>query len=395
VRKSLSDKGVAALKARPRRYSYADPQLTGHYVRVQPSGAKAFVTVAREPAGKQVWTTLGATDLMTIDDARELARETIKRVRAGLPAIEAKGETFGAVAENWIRRHVEPKGLRSRPEIERLLARHILPTWKDREFTSIRRSDVAALLDHVEDKHGARQADYCLNITRALMNWFATRNDDYGPPIVRGMRRQSPAEQARARILSDGELLAIWKQAEANGIFGAIVRLLVLTAQRREKVITLRWGDVSDAGEWTIPRESREKDSARSLLLPEAALAIIRGRPRMGENPYVFAGRADGPVNGFSKWKAQFDAACGITGWRLHDLRRTARSLMSRAGVRPDVAERVMGHAIAGVEGIYDRHSYKAEKADALRRLAALINSITNPREDVIVGMTKHSRKRR
>ena len=92
-----------------------------------------------------------------------------------------------------------------------------------------------------------------------------------------------------------------------------------------------------------------------------------------------------GPYRGFSQAKTAFDGKLSdVAPWVIHDLRRTARSLMSRAGVRPDIAERVMGHAIAGVEGIYDRHSYREEKADALRRLAALVDDIVNPRENIV-----------
>jgi integrase len=385
-RKTLSDRGVAALKPRAARYALPDPELRGHYVRVQPSGAKAFVTVARDPEGKQIWTTIGAADVIGIDEARAKARDVIGRVRAGLPAVEAKAETFGDVAANWLKRHVTANGLRSQREIERLLARHILPAWQDREFVSIRRTDVTALLDHVEDDHSARQADYVLNVTRSIMNWYATRHDDYTPPIVRGMRRQSPHAQARARILGDDEIRAIWKVAESSRTFGAIVRLALSTAQRRTKIVTMKWADLSIDGEWTIPKEPREKDSAGTLVLPEAGIAIIRAQNHIGSNPYVFAGRGEGPFNGFSKCKARLDSKlpAGTPGWTIHDLRRSARSLMSRAGVRPDIAERVMGHAIAGVEGVYDRHSYRTEKADALKRLAALIDGIVNRRDNVV-----------
>jgi integrase len=406
VRKSLSDKGVAALKPRAQRYAYPDPELRGHYVRVQPSGAKSFAAVAREPAGKQIWTTVGSPDVIGIDEARELARTAILRIREGLPAVELKGETFGTVADNWIQRHVIRTELRSRPEIERLLDRHILPVWKNREFISLRRSDVASLLDHVEDNHGARQADYCLNIARSIMNWFATRNDDYNPPIVRGMRRQSPAAQARGRILSDSEICSIWKLADApteptlqgrfesTGTFGAIIRVALLTAQRRAKVVSMKWADLSDDGEWTIPKAPREKDNVGSVVLPETALAIIRVQPRMLDNPYIFAGRGKGCFNGFSKCKERLDAKLGpdVAPWTIHDLRRTARSLMSRAGISRDVSERIMGHKLQGIEGIYDRHSYAAEKADALQRLAALIDSIVNPRENV-VPMAKRKKR--
>jgi integrase len=385
MRKSLTDRGVAALKPRGQRYTYPDPELRGHYVRVQPSGAKSFVAVTRTPDGKQVWTTIGSCDRLNIAQAREQARSVIERVRAGLPAVEAKGATFATVADNWIKRHVERNGVRTRYEIRRLLDRHILPAWRDREFAAIRRSDIAALLDKVEDDHGARQADYCLTIVRSIMNWYAVRNDDYNPPIVRGMRRQSPHAQARARILTDDELRAIWRAAEESGVFGAFIRIALLTAQRRGKVLGMRWADISDDGEWTIPKAPREKKTAGVLVLPEAALAIIRGLPQMGDNAYVFAGRGDGPINGLSKCKARLDRLlpAGTPAWTVHDLRRTARSLMSRAGVRPDVAERLLGHALVGIEGVYDRHSYKDEKADALERLAALIDVIANPRENV------------
>jgi integrase len=395
VRKTLSDKGVAALKPRAARYAFPDPEIRGHYIRVQPSGAKSFVTVTLDPHGKQVWTTIGPTGVFTIDEARERAREAIKRVRAGLPAVDIpdRPETFEDVAEQWLTRHVRPNGLRSAKEITRLLRVHVYPAWSERAFLDIRRSDVAALLDSVQDDHGGRQADYVLNVVRSVMNWYATRHDDYTPPIVRGMRRQNPKAQARARILADDEIRLIWKQAEANGTFGAIVRMCLLTAQRSRKVSAIKWADVSADGEWTIPAEPREKDTAGSLLLPKAALDIIRGQDRLGDNPYVFAGRGDGPYRGFSAGKSTFDTRVKVAQWTIHDLRRSARSLLSRAGVRPDISERVMGHALQGVEATYDRHAYTTEKANALKRLAAMIDGIVNPRDNVVT-MTKRKKRR-
>jgi integrase len=395
VRKTMSDKGVAALKRRAARYVVPDPELRGHYIRVQPSGAKSFVAVTLDPRGKQVWTTLGGADMLTIATAREKARAAIQRVRAGLPAIEApaaKPATFENIAEQWLRRHVGAKGLRSEHEVRRLLQAHVYPAWKDRAFLEIRRSDVAALLDEVEDDHGARQADYVLAIVRGIMNWFATRNDDYAPPIVRGMRRTNPKERARSRVLTDDEIRAVWKVAEANGTFGALVRLLLLTAQRRDKVVSMRWPDIAIDGTWSIPAEAREKGTAGELLLPPAALDIIRAQPHLGDNPYVLAGRANGHINGYSKAKRRLDARLpGIPQWQLHDLRRTARSLLSRAQVRPDIAERVLGHAIEGVEGVYDRHQYRDEKTDALRRLAALVDSIVHPRAGNVRPMRRRA----
>src|SRR5262249_11247667 len=159
--------------------------------------------------------------------------------------------------------------------------------------------------------------------------------------------------------------------AEANGTFGAILRLCLLTAQRSRKVAGMKWADFDDkAGEWSVPKEAREKDTGGTLVLPKAALAIIRAQNQIDDNPHVVAGRGDGPYKGFSAGKVAINAKLpGMKAWTIHDLRRTARSLLSRAGVSSEHAERVMGHAIGGVEGVYDRHSYRDEKAEALARL--------------------------
>ena len=392
MRKTLTDLGVAALKARAERYAFPDPELAGHYVRVTPNGAKSYCAVARSPAGKQVWTTIGAADALPVAAAREMAREIMRRVRGGLPAIEPRGDTFAAAASEWLTRHVRKNELRSAGETERLLDKFILPAWGERAFISIRRSDVAALLDHVEDNHGARQADCVLAVVRAVMNWNAARRDDYTPPIARGMRRQSPNAQARSRVLNDEEVKSVWEAADQCGAYGAMVRIALLTAQRRDKLANLRWSDIED-GVWTIPAEPREKTAAGSLALPDMARRIIDAQPRFDSNPFVFAGRSDGPINGFSKMKARLDRLSGVSGWRLHDLRRTARSLMSRAGVPSEHAERVMGHAITGVEGVYDRHAYRREKADALKKLAALVDSIAHPRTADVLPMGRKGKR--
>jgi integrase len=355
--------------------------LSGFGVRVQKTGTKAYVAVSRDPSGKQHWVTLGSCDALPIEEARQRARSVLVRIRDGLPAIQA---TFEAVAESWRERHVLKNGLRSEPEISRLLRVHVYPRWKGREFLSIKRSDVAALLDHVEDQHSARQADYVLNVVRSVMNWHATRADDYSPPISRGMRRQSPSAQARARILDDEEIRLIWRLAASFGTFGAIVKICLLTAQRRSKVAAMKWGDLSDAGEWAIPTEPREKGTGGTLVLSKPALEVIRAQPRIGDSPFVFVGRGDGPFAGLAQAKARFDARLSIAPWVLHDLRRTSRSLMARAGIQSEIAERVLGHVQGGIAGVYNRHDYISEKAEALKRLAALIEEIVEPSANVV-----------
>jgi integrase len=387
ARRTLTDSMVANLKAKSARYNYADPGLPGHYVRVGTTGATSYAVVARDPDGKQIWHTIGSTTLHTIAEARELAREAIKAIKTGAP--RGGPETFGIVTEQWLARHVRSKGLRSEGHIRRCLSLHVLPVWGSRDFASIKRRDVAALLDEIEDNSGAPMADKVLAFISGICNWYTSRNDDYVSPVTRGMRRSSTKERARTRILTDDELRIVWSAADKHDVFGALVKMLLLTGQRREKVATMRWQDVSVDGVWTIPAEAREKGNARELVLPEAALQVIRSRPRFESNPYIFAGRTTGPLRNFYTGKERFDAEVKMAPWTIHDLRRTTRSLMSRAGVRPDIAERVLGHAQGGVEGIYDRHSYVPEKADALRKLAGLVETILRPSTDNVVALRK------
>jgi integrase len=379
--KRLTDKGVAALKARAKPYAHPDPELRGHWIRVYPSGAKTFLAVTRTPSRKQVWVTIGPCDAMTIEEARDRARAILGRVRAGLPANEVAGETFGEVATAWLKRHVAAKELRTGANIRRLLELHVLPRWGGREFLTIKRSDLARLLDAVEDRSGARTADKILTVVRSLMGWYASRSDDWTPPVARGMRRQNPSESARSRVLTDDELRSIWSAAETAGTYGGMIRMLLLTGQRLAKVQNMKWSEL-DGGAWTMPTAVHEKQNAGTLILPQLALDVIAAQPQLGE--FVFQGRGSSAFSGFTRSKRRLDRISGVSGWRLHDLRRTARSLMSRTGTNADHAERVLGHAISGIRSVYDRHEFKAEKADALRRLAALIETIVHPRPNVV-----------
>ena len=351
-----------------------DTDQRGLHIRITPKGAKSFWAVARDPSGEQSWEKIGDA-IIGIDKARAEAKRVIKAIVEGKDP--AGPQSFKMVAEDWFERHVNKKdrALRSAKNIRRYLDKHILPEWRGREFTSIKRSDVTRLLDHVETKAGPVAADLVLSTISSIFLWYANRADDYASPIIRGMRRSQPKERARKRILDDNELRAVWKAAESNGVFGAFVRLALLTGQRKEKVASMKWEDI-DGSVWHIPTEKREKGNAGDLELPQIAFDIINAQSRFASNPYVLAGRGGSHFNGFSEGKKAFDAKVPIPHWTIHDLRRTARSLMSRAGVDSNIAERVLGHAIKGVEGVYDRRSYTPEKAQALRKLAGLIQLI-------------------
>uniref|UniRef100_UPI00311AA09C tyrosine-type recombinase/integrase n=1 Tax=Altererythrobacter segetis TaxID=1104773 RepID=UPI00311AA09C len=199
------------------------------------------------------------------------------------------------------------------------------------------------------------------------------------------MRRSgSYADRSRKRTLTDEEIRTVW--TACKGTFGALVKVALLTGQRRAKLARMKWADIQD-GTWAIAAEPREKVNAGTLPLPKMAVEIIDAQPEIEGNPYVFAGRGAKAFNSFSACKADLDKRAGISPWVVHDLRRTARSLMARAGVRPDIAERTLGHVIQGVEGTYDRHGYTEEKGKALAALAGLIERILQGEADNVVAL--------
>lgn len=398
-----------ALTTKPdpnKRLTIRDPESRGLFVRINPAGGRSWIAMARNPGGKQVWATIGDAAAMSLPEAREKGWEAVQRIKAGQPAVAPAAEpakapeTFEDVAKDFLDRHVRGEGLRSALEVERQFNVYVYPEWKTEPFVSIRRGRVTELLNKINDKKagasrnlgGKVMANRVLATLRKMFNWvevdaihWAGGDEEYKSPIVRGMRKAKAA--GRKRILSDDEIRALWADWSTAGTFGALLQTCLLTAQRRAKVLSMKWADVKD-GVWTIPAEAREKVNAGTLKLPKAALEIIATRPAIKGNPYVFAGRGKATIGNIGHDKAALDKRVPTAErWTIHDLRRTAKSLMARAGVRPDISERTLGHVIAGVEGVYDQHDYVEEKAAALEALAGLVERILKGGEGNVVQL--------
>jgi len=191
---------------------------------------------------------------------------------------------------------------------------------------------------------------------------------------VRGMARTSTKERARSRILTDDEIRRIWNSEQA-GAFPALLRFLLLTGARRAEAAGMTWQEL-DGGNWILPASRNKTKLELTRPLSLAALAVIESQ--RSDCPFVFS-KGQKAFTTFSRDKVAFDAAAGISNYRLHDLRRTARSLLSRAGVNADIGERCLGHALAGVRATYDRHDYLPQMTRAYDALAALIERIAKP----------------
>jgi integrase len=383
--RQITDLGIRSLK--PAAQPYEKPLGNRLYVKVAPSGHRTF-TFRFPYGGKRHKVTFKSG--ITLAAARREAADMNYALERGINPAVAKREqhqqaqrttaaTLRAIVEEYFRR--EGGRQRSAKDRRRLLDRLVLPALGDTPTGQIRRSDVIRLLDKIEEQNGLAASQNALAALRVICNWHAIRDDTFMSPIVRGMTRRRPKDHARTRVLTDDELRAVWQAAEADtGPFGSLVQLLLLTGGRLREISNMAWVEIQDA-DWTLPAERNKTKLPLVRPLSAAARSVLAKLPRNGA--FVFTTNGRRPIGNHEHRKKRFDAACGVTGWVLHDLRRCARSLMSRAGVSSDHAERCLGHVIGGLRGVYDRHEYHREKQQAHDSLAAQIDRIISPRDNV------------
>jgi integrase len=385
---------IAKLRPEAERYEVSDLGAHGLFVVVHPSAKRSFVVRYRH-AGVPKKLTLQAG--ISLAAARAAAADAMHEVSKGHdPSEAAKAKktkaaaaavnTLQFVCEEYFKR--EHGKLRTAASREATLRRLVFPTLGSRQIGTIKRSEIARLLDKIEDSAGARTADLVLAYLRRIMRWHATRDDEFRSPIISGMGRYSVAEHARSRVLSDAEIKTLWQAAEANGYYGRFLKFLFLTTSRRGEATGLRWDEIQD-GVWILPATRNKTKTELARPLSKAALAIVDAQPRLGDYVFTFDGRR--PVS-HAKCKKDIQKHAKIADWRLHDVRRTARTLLSRAGIIPDVAERCLGHAIPGIRATYDRHDFLPEKAHAFEALAAQVETIVHPPAGDVVPMRRRKR---
>jgi integrase len=261
--------------------------------------------------------------------------------------------------------------------VARSLRIHSMPVLKSKPLTRITRADIVAVFDRMPDTQVANRRNV-FAVLRRLFRWAVSRGDIDRSPME-GMETP-PAVKARDRWLADRELALVWKHAMATHLcFGPIVRLLIVTGQRREEVCSIRWEEVDRAERlWVLPGDRAKNGEPNRIPLNDLAIEIIDELAKASQWPRrgkLFQTSTGGGYTGYHKGKKKLDQLIeadegeALAPWRLHDLRRTLATGFQRLGVRFEVTEAVLNHvggSRAGVAGIYQRHDWKDEKRQAL-----------------------------
>jgi integrase len=371
------------------RAIYWDTEQKGLGLVVTKGGHRSYVVQYRNRSGKSRRMTPPPPGPPTLTAARSWAKKVVGQIADGRDPLKEKQQaasagknTLKAICEEYLER--EGGKLRTADDRRATFERLIYPSLGARQIAEIKRSEIVRLLDKIEDERGPRMASLALAYLRKVMNWHATRDDDFLSPIVRGMARGVATK--RDRTLTDDELRAVWQAADELGTpFARMLQFILLTATRRNEAARMARDELAGA-DWLIP--GARMKGKRDFLIPLGgrAMEVLAALPDLGQakNRPVFTLDGKRPIGGFGKAKATVDRASGVTGWTIHDLRRTARTLMTRAGVPTDHAERCLAHVIGGVRGVYDRHEFYAEKKTAFEALAAQIDRILLPADNIV-----------
>jgi integrase len=364
---------------------YWDAASPGFGLKVTPKGRKVFIVLYRTGgAGSKLRKyTIGPYGRVTLHQARVAAQKVFAAKLEGRdPAAEKRESKRRIVAdlvedllESFITQRLSQN--RSGAEIARVLRREVGKPWAGRSIHSIGKRDVVEVVSAIVQRGAPSAANKTLKSLKTFLRWCV------GGAVL----DQSPAEGvplptkevARDRVLSDSELTQIILAARKMGSpYGAIVELLALTGQRRDEVACLAWEELDLAQQvWTIPKARTKNGKAHVVHLSRQSLAVLQGADRRG--PLLFTLLGSKPFQDFTRAKRRLDQLSGMTGWRLHDLRRTCVSGMARLGVAPHVADKILNHqagTISGVAAVYQRHEFLAERRAALDLWGAHIDQL-------------------
>jgi len=368
MKKHLTDAFIKRVRPPKEGYDeYFDLGYSGLALCVGHGGVKSFKHYYRAPKLKH--DTIGRWPGVSLAGARESWRQTRERLARGEAPLRSKSSLlFGTAIDEWFKRDMGPRNKQSSlKQISRIIGRDLLPAWGERAVDTITDVDVAELLDGIRDRGAGVKANRVHAALHRFFKWAAGPGRKYirENPMT-GLQRTK--EVSRDHVVNDADLAKIWIGADKVPMHGDMVKLLILTGARREEIGALRWSEIK--GDYIELANGRTKTGNGHIIpLSTQAKEILASVKRKAGSEFVFTLGGSKPVTGWSRAKVSIDEAAGVTGWRLHDLRRTVATGMQKLGVGLQVVEAVLGHTSgsrAGIIGVYQRHAYADEKRRAL-----------------------------
>jgi integrase len=389
--KALTVKAIENFKPGASRHEVPDGDVRGLYLQIFPSG-KASWAFRYRFGGRTRKLTIGASPEIGLKDARDLARAAHLQIaggedpgaakqaaRTGAKALPAR-DMVEKVAAQFLARHVKDLAAATRIEAGRVIAKEILPAFRGRRLSEIKRPDVIEWLDAIVDRPAPISANRALGWLKGLCNFAVERGVIDVSPVA-GIKPPAP-ETPRDRVLADTELQAVWEAADAlEQVYAGCIKLLILTGQRRSEVAEMRWQEIDfDAKLWTLPAARAKNSVEHSIPLSDHAADILCSLPRIAGSEFVFTINGRNPIRGTHVVKRRIERlAPPMPPWVLHDIRRTVASGMARLGINLPVIEKLLNHvsgSFAGIVGIYQRHSFADEKRAAMAAWARHVEQL-------------------
>jgi integrase len=359
-----------------------DQTLSGFFLRVSATGRGAY-GVDFYVNGKRRRMSLGPAEKGALTAARKRAVEVLARASLGEDPLaerqvlrERRTNDFKTLTEQFLADLQMRLAPRTYTEWQRHLRKHCAPIH-DRLVEAIERRDLIEQIDRIAKKSGAVTADRVKTTLSSFFGWCIERQYRDDNPASGISKRASAG--ARSRVLDDEELSAVWEHAGAEN-YGRIIKMLILTGQRRTEIGSLRWSEIDAAKRVMVLPPDRVKNRRRHVVpLNSPAMSILSETPRVAKQEFVFGESGHSGYSGWSQSKARMDSRISIArvraglelleAWTLHDLRRTVASGMARLGVALPVIERILNHvseSFGGVAGVYQRHTFEDEMREAL-----------------------------
>lgn len=383
----LTDRGVKAAKTEGKHREIPDGQ-DGLYLVVYPSGKKSWCIRYRNSGGKTRKITLGQITRISLADARKMARLKMVEIDSGHdPAAQTTASLLDRTVKGFADGFIAWGKVRNRTwtETQRQFTAYILPAIGEKQIGDVSKADVRTILDDLKSRGSPYMANRVFASLQKFFNW-SVEHDFLETSPCKGLKKPCD-ETSRARVLSWSEVAVLWSHsAHLPQPFGPIVRLLILTGQRRGEVTGIADTEIDrNRSTWTIPADRAKNGKEHTVPLSQHSVATLEDISRIGKTSLYFTTNGKTAYSGHQKAKTRLDAALQFNApWRLHDLRRTFATGMAELGEPVHVVEALLNHTsgtLSGVAGVYNRHEYTEEKRHAISAWTRFISDIVTDDE--------------